>query len=78
MKVEPRPGSIIMNIGELLSQLTNRKIRATRHRVEEKIVIERISCPFFLAPHSKASFDLPGSEEPLIYGPWWTNRLGRA
>lgn len=78
MKVEPRPGSIIMNIGELLSQFTNRRIRATRHRVHEKIGVERFSCPFFLEAHAKARFDLPGAEEPLIYGPWMSYMLGRA
>lgn len=78
LKVAPRPGSIIMNIGELLSQLSDGKIHATRHRVRDQIGKDRISVPFFLEAHAKAKFDIPGITEPLIYGPWMAYMLGRS
>ena len=78
LKVAPRPGSVIMNIGELLSQVSNGRILATRHRVRDTIEKDRISVPFFLEAHANAKFEIPGSSEPLIYGPWMRKMLGRS
>lgn len=48
--VEPRPKSLVMNIGDLFDRMTGgNKFRATRHRVLD-IGVDRFSVPFFLEP----------------------------
>lgn len=76
LKVAPRPGSVILNIGELLSQLSNGRILATRHRVRDTVGKGRFSVPFFLEARADAKFEIPGSPEPIIYGPWMKKLLG--
>ena len=73
MSVEPRPGSVIVNIGDLLSRLTIGKFKATYHRVRD-IGKERYSVPFFFEPRSDAKFELPDSSI-ITYGPWLKQRL---
>lgn len=51
--IKPVKNTIIMNIGEILSRISNYKIKATRHRVLD-IGVERFSCPFFLEPKFSA------------------------
>lgn len=49
--VAPRPGSFIVNIGELLEVATGGYLRATRHRVlAPRPGADRISIPYFLNP----------------------------
>ena len=79
-QVEPRPGSIVVNIGMLLSQLTCGKLKATTHRVRD-IGRDRFSVPFFFEARSDAEFEIPamdqpsGSKKTIIYGPWTVNCL---
>ena len=47
--VDPRPGSLIMNIGDLLDRMTGNRFKATHHRVLD-IGVDRYSIPFFLEP----------------------------
>lgn len=48
--MEPRPKSLVMNIGDLFDRMTGgNKFRATRHRVLD-IGVDRFSVPFFLEP----------------------------
>ena len=75
MSVAPRPGSLIVNIGDLLSQVTKGKFKATYHRVRD-IGKERYSIPFFLEPRSDAKFEFPDSGI-ITYGPWMVERLRR-
>ena len=65
-----------MNIGELLSQQSNGRILATRHRVRDTVGKGRFSVPFFLEAWADAKFEIPGSPEPIIYGPWMKKLLG--
>ncbi|KAK3093075.1 hypothetical protein FSP39_010740 [Pinctada imbricata] len=51
--VPPRPGSLIMNIGDLLDRMTGNRFKATRHRVID-IGVDRYSIPFFLEPEFEA------------------------
>lgn len=51
--IKPEPGCIIVNLGDTLEQISNNRIRATRHRVLD-IGIERYSCPFFMDPKFSA------------------------
>ena len=74
--VAPRPGSVVVNIGELLSRLTNGRLKATYHRVRD-IEKERFSCPFFFAPRSNAVFELPDDGSKIVYGPFIIKRMRR-
>ncbi|XP_041365763.1 2-oxoglutarate-dependent dioxygenase citB-like [Gigantopelta aegis] len=48
-EVPPRPGSLVVNIGDILSQMTGGRLKATRHRVVDP-KISRYSVPFFFEP----------------------------
>ena len=49
LNVEPRPGSLVVNLGRLLSEITGGRIKATKHRVIDPGG-ERYSLPFFVEP----------------------------
>ena len=67
--VEPRPGSLVVNIGDLLSRLTGRKLKATRHRVQD-IGVDRFSAPFFFKARSDCEFEFPPDSKVVKYGSW--------
>ena len=52
--VNPSPGSIVINVGDMLQRLTNNYLKSTTHRVvnppKEEWHLERLSIPFFLHP----------------------------
>jgi isopenicillin N synthase-like dioxygenase len=71
--VSPKPGELVINIGDMLQRLTNGHVRSTSHRVfnpnPERASHARYSMPFFL--HFRSDFlieALPGTvptgEEP--------------
>ena len=64
--VSPRPGELVVNIGDMLQRLTNGQLRSTSHRVvnppRERWGKSRYSMPFFL--HFRSDFlieALPGT-----------------
>ena len=73
LPVSPKPGELVVNIGDMLQRLTNGKLRSTSHRVvnpaPDRASHARYSMPFFL--HFRPDFmieALPGTvpegEEP--------------
>ena len=72
MSVVPRPGYLVVNIGTLLSRLTNGRFKATRHHVKD-IGVERYSVPFFFEPRSDSKFEFPDDSSVITYGPWMTS-----
>jgi len=56
LSVVPEENHIVINVGDMLSRLTNNKLRSTIHRVinpaKEKWHLPRYSTPFFLHPRS--------------------------
>jgi isopenicillin N synthase-like dioxygenase len=67
--VSPRPGELVVNIGDMLQRLTNGQLRSTTHRVvnppPERRGRSRYSMPFFL--HFRSDFliePLPGAVRP--------------
>jgi len=52
LPINPAPGSLVCNVGDMLQRLTNRKLRSTTHRVtnppRERASNARYSLPFFL------------------------------
>jgi isopenicillin N synthase-like dioxygenase len=71
--VSPRPGELVVNIGDMLQRLTNGRLRSTSHRVvnpsPERAGRSRYSMPFFL--HFRSDFviealpaTVPTGEQP--------------
>ena len=78
VKVEPRPGSLIVNIGDMLSRMTKRRFKATEHRVRDT-GDDRYSMPFFFEPRFDGKFEFDQSDDLgwITYGPWMIQHLRR-
>ena len=75
LSVNPSPGSMVVNVGDMLQRLTNGALRSTSHRVinpaSERARHARFSMPYFL--HFNPDFPIaalpscvgPGKPEPL-------------
>ena len=73
--VAPKPGELVVNIGDMLQRLTNGVLRSTSHRVvnppAERRGYSRYSMPFFL--HFRSDFmieALPGTVPPGEQPKW--------
>ena len=73
LPVSPKPGELVVNIGDMLQRLTNGRLRSTSHRVvnpaPDRASKARYSMPFFL--HFRPDFTIealpgtvPAGEEP--------------
>ncbi len=76
MSVDPKPGSLVVNIGDLLSKMTNRRFKATQHRVRD-IGKDRFSVPFFFEPRFDAKIEFPDEASTMSYGPWVIRHMRR-
>ena len=75
LPVSPKPGELVVNIGDMLQRLTNGLLRSTTHRVvnppPERRGKSRYSMPFFL--HFRSDFlieALPGTVPPGEQPKW--------
>ncbi|MGQ0559140.1 MAG: isopenicillin N synthase family dioxygenase [Sphingosinicella sp.] len=75
LAVSPKPGELVVNIGDMLQRLTNGKLRSTTHRVvnppPERRGFSRYSMPYFL--HFRSDFlieALPGTVPPGEQPKW--------
>jgi len=73
--VSPKPGQLVINIGDMLQRLTNGRLRSTSHRVvnpaPDRASNARYSMPFFL--HFRPDFTieaLPGTVPPGEQPKW--------
>src|SRR6476661_7111895 len=73
--VSPKPGELVINIGDMLQRLTNGKLRSTTHRVvnptPDRASKARYSMPFFL--HFRSDFlieALPGTVPAGAQATW--------
>jgi len=75
VSVTALPDQIVVNVGDMLSRLTNNRLKSTTHRVvnppEELMHIPRYSMPFFMHPRSDMDLTcLPScidSKHPKLY-----------
>ena len=81
VSVKPQYNQLVVNVGDIMSRITNFTLKATRHRVLD-IGIERFSSPFFLEPKYVAKIPSnllePESaqvEPPIIYGEWIVKKI---
>ena len=66
VNVDPLPGTLVVNIGELLELASNGYLRATVHRVVTPPAgVERISVPFFFSARLDATIPLLNLPEEL-------------
>ena len=60
LAVNPPPGSLVVNVGDMLQRLTNRVLPSTTHRVAnpppERAGLARLSMPFFV--HFEPAFEI--------------------
>lgn len=85
--VTPLPGTVLVNIADLLQRYTNGRVKSTRHRVvspsldrfQGDMLPARYSIPFFVHPDPETMIDpitLSGDEEklyePVNAGEWRT------
>jgi len=73
--VSPKPGELVINIGDMLQRLTNGRLRSTSHRVvnptPERASKARYSMPFFLHFRSDFLIDaLPETVPPGEQAKW--------
>ena len=75
LPVSPKPGELVINIGDMLQRLTNGKLRSTTHRVvnptPDRASKARYSMPFFL--HFRSDFLIDALRETVPPGeqPKW-------
>jgi isopenicillin N synthase-like dioxygenase len=55
--VPPRPDAFIINIGDMLSEITHGRLRSPPHRVINRAGVGRYSIPFFFDPDFDARFE---------------------
>lgn len=81
VEVDPRPGSLVMNIGDTFSRMMGGRLKATRHRVID-IKEDRYAVPFFFTPSYDGDIGInfmskatgTGPEHKVErYGPWVLN-----
>jgi len=75
----PVPGTVLVNIAELLTRYTNGRVKSTKHRVvgpsldayEGDILPARFSIPFFVHPDPETTIDpiILSSAEQKLYEP---------
>ena len=65
-RVDPVPGSLVVNTGELLQLVTHNYFLATPHRVVNKAVEERYSSAFFYSPDLNTRLDPLPIDDALI------------
>ena len=73
LDVEPRPGSLILLIGLVMTKITDGRFKGTVHRVKS-VKGGRLSSIFFFEPSYNAEFPVPGEAKPFKYGPYCIQR----
>jgi isopenicillin N synthase-like dioxygenase len=82
--VEPIPGALVINIGDMIQVWSNDRYRAALHRVVTNPAEDRYSVPFFLSPSYETTYaPLPTTvspQDPARYRPirWREFRTLRA
>ncbi|OQE41272.1 hypothetical protein PENCOP_c005G08134 [Penicillium coprophilum] len=84
LDARPIPGTMVVNIGDLLQRLSNNRFKSTVHRVYNRQPTSRYSMPFFLGFNPDSVCEVVPScideAHPALYGPvssgkWHRNRL---
>jgi isopenicillin N synthase-like dioxygenase len=69
MDVDPLPGCLVVNIGNMLELWSGGRFRSTMHRVHPPIGVERYSIGYFAHPgYETVISPLPGTTSPKVRG----------
>lgn len=68
VNVDPIPGALVVNIGDMMSRWSKGKWTATRHRVVHRGDGFRVSVPFFFEPDWEARVPGREGEGEVVYG----------
>jgi isopenicillin N synthase-like dioxygenase len=71
--VEPQPGLIVCNLGDMLQAVSGGRYRSTRHRVRNLSDVGRFSFPYFFDPDWHVT--VPGTD--VTYGDYITAKVAR-
>ena len=75
VSVDPVPGALVLNVGDMMERWSGGKWKATRHRVVHRGDGYRVSVPFFFEPDWDAKVPgLPGEGE-VVYGQYLENKV---
>lgn len=66
--VDPKPGALVVNIGDMMERWSGGKWKATRHRVVHRGEGYRVSVPFFFEPDWNAKVPGLPHEGEVVYG----------
>lgn len=80
--VQPVPKTLVVNLGDMLSRITDYRLKATKHRVLD-IGVERYSSPYFFEPYYGARIPrtLSGTsateseDSVFVYGDWVIEKM---
>ncbi|KAL6714477.1 hypothetical protein ACLMJK_007901 [Lecanora helva] len=68
VNIDPKPGALVVNIGDMMERWSGGKWKATRHRVVHKGGGYRVSVPFFFEPDWDAKVPGLPHEGEVMYG----------
>ncbi|KDP24906.1 hypothetical protein JCGZ_24284 [Jatropha curcas] len=72
--VDPEPGTLVVNLGDVATAWSNGRLRNVKHRVQSKEATLRISIATFLLGPKKAEVDTPSefvdAQNPRLYAPF--------
>lgn len=86
IQAPPIPGTVVINIGDLLQRQSNDFFRSTIHRVVNTSGVERMSCPYFFGYSPEAVVEVvpsctsasnPAKYEPIKAKDWIKYRANR-